>query len=147
MELEPSILTVFPVVQLFWFEPKANYTTTYYNRSFGGGYEGSLFMDIENTAPVSWYMTYMSGDDHVLKITSDVGNGRKLCVIKDSYGNALIPWLTSSFDEIYVIDMRYFNLNAVQFIKQQGITDVLFAMNSFSANGPNTQKIETIRVQ
>lgn len=133
--------------EFFWYVPKKQFRTEYYNRSFGFEREGDFFMDIENVAPVSWYMVYMSGDDHVLKITSDVGNGRKLCVIKDSYGNALIPWLTSSFDEIYVIDMRYFNLNAVQFIKQQGITDVLFAMNSFSANGPNADKIETIRVQ
>lgn len=133
--------------EFFWYVPKKQFRTEYYNRSFGFEREGDFFMDIENTAPVSWYMVYMAGDDHVLKITSEVGNGRKLCVIKDSYGNALIPWLTSSFDEIYVIDMRYFNLNAVQFIKQQGITDVLFAMNSFSANGPNADKIETIRVQ
>lgn len=133
--------------EFFWYVPKKQFRTEYYNRSFGFEREGDFFMDIENVAPVSWYMVYMSGDDHVLKITSDVGNGRKLCVIKDSYGNALIPWLTSSFDEIYVIDMRYFNLNAVQFIRQQGITDVLFAMNSFSANGANAEKIETIRVQ
>ncbi len=133
--------------EFFWFEPKANYTTTYYNRSFGGGYEGSLFMDIENTAPVSWYMTYMSGDDHIVKIDTDMPNGRKLCVIKDSYGNALIPFLTSSFESVYVIDMRYFELNAISFLREQGITDVLFAMNSFSANGPNTDKIEEIRVQ
>lgn len=133
--------------EFFWFTPKANYTTTYYNRSFGGGYEGSLFMDIENTAPVSWYMTYMSGDDHIVKVDTDMPNGRKLCVIKDSYGNALIPFLTSSFETVYVIDMRYFDLNAISFLREQGITDVLFAMNTFSANGPNTDKIETIRVQ
>ena len=133
--------------EFFLYVPKANYTTTYYNRSFGGGYEGSLFMDIENTAPVSWYMTYMSGDDHIVKVDTDMPNGRKLCVIKDSYGNALIPFLTSSFETVYVIDMRYFDLNAISFLREQGITDVLFAMNTFSANGPNTDKIETIRVQ
>ncbi len=43
--------------------------------------------------------------------------------------------------------MRYFDLNAISFMREQGITDVLFAMNSYSANGPNTDKIETIRVQ
>lgn len=133
--------------EFFWYVPKANYTTTYYNRSFGSGYEGSLFMDIENTAPVSWYMTYISGDDHIVKIDTDMPNGRKLCVIKDSYGNALIPFLTSSFETVYVVDMRYFELNAISFLREQGVTDVLFAMNTFSANGPNTDKIETIRVQ
>lgn len=133
--------------EFFWYVPKHPFRTTFYNRSCGGGYEADFFMNIDNVDPVSWYMVYMTGDDHVVHIESEVGNGRKLCVIKDSYGNALIPWLTSSFDEIYVIDMRYFNLNAVRFIQEKGITDVLFAMNSFSANGPNTDKIEKIRVQ
>ena len=133
--------------EFFWYVPKANYTTTYYNRSFGSPYEGSMFMDIENTAPVSWYMIYIAGDDHIVKVDTEVPNGRKLCIIKDSYGNALIPFLTSSFETIYVVDMRYFDLNAISFIREQGITDVLFAMNSYSANGPNTDAIERIRVQ
>lgn len=133
--------------EFFWYVPKANYTTTYYNRSFTSPYQGSLFMNIENTAPVSWYMTYMSGDDHIVKIDTDMPNGRRLCIIKDSYGNALVPFLTSSFEAIYVMDMRYFNLNAINFLREQGITDLLFAMNSFSANGPNAQAMETIRVQ
>ena len=133
--------------EFFWFVPKANYTTTYYNRSFESPYEASLFMDIENTAPVSWYMTYMSGDDHIVKVDTEMKNGRRLCIIKDSYGNALIPFLTSSFESIYVVDMRYFNLNAISFMREQGITDILFAMNSFSANGGNAKAIETIRVQ
>lgn len=133
--------------EFFWFIPSANYTTTYYNRSFASPYEASLFMDIENTAPVSWYMTYMSGDDHIVKVDTEMKNGRRLCIIKDSYGNALIPFLTSSFETIYVTDMRYFNLNAISFMREQGITDVLFAMNTFSANGGNADAIEKIRVQ
>lgn len=130
-----------------WYIPHANFRTTYYNRSLGSPYESSFFMNLDNTAPVSWYMVYMAGDDHVVQIDTDVHNGRKLCVIKDSYGNALIPWLTSSFEEIYVIDMRFFKVNAVQFIRDRGVTDVLFAMNSFSANGDNALKIDEIRTQ
>ena len=66
---------------------------------------------------------------------------------RESYGNALAPWLTSSFEEIYIMDMRYFHVNAVQAMKDWGITDLLFAMNTFSANGGNAQKMEEIRVQ
>lgn len=133
--------------EFFWYVPKANYVTTYYNRSFASPYQGSLFMNIDNTAPVSWYMTYMAGDDHIVKVDTEMPNGRRLCIIKDSYGNALVPFLTSSFETIYVMDMRYFNLNAINFMREQGITDLLFAMNSFSANGPNAQAMETVRVQ
>lgn len=133
--------------EFFWYVPKAPFRTTYYTNSYTGGYEASFFMNLDNTAPVSYYMVYMSGDDHIVHLETDMHNGRRLCVIKDSYGNALIPWLTSSFEEIYVIDMRYFKLNAISFLREHGVTDVLFAMNSFSANGDNGLMIDTIRTQ
>ena len=60
--------------------------------------------------------------------------GRKICVFKESYGNAFVPFLADSFDEIYVIDIRYFGRNAVEYIKENGITDVLFLNNAFAAN-------------
>ena len=130
-----------------YYIPKAQFKTTYFNRSVQNGYEGKFFMNIDKTAAVSWYMVYMSGDDHVVRLNTEVKNGRRLVVIKDSYGNALIPWLTSSFEQIDVIDMRYFNKNAISYIKEVGATDVLFAMNSFSANSGNGRKVETIRKQ
>ena len=80
-------------------------------------------------------------------MTTEVGNGRTLCIIKDSYGNALAPYFTGSFSDIYVIDMRYFKLNAVRFLKEHNVTDVLFAMNTFSATGGNSKKLEVIRTQ
>ena len=40
----------------------------------------------------------------------------------------------SDFEEIYVIDIRFFEKNAVDYIKQIGATDVLFLNNAFAAN-------------
>ena len=133
--------------EFFWYIPRAHFTTTFYNNSFGNPREGDYFMNIDNVAPVSYYMVYMAGDDHIVRVQTDVHNGRRLCIIKDSYGNALAPWLTSSFEEIYIIDMRYFQLNAISFLREHGMTDVLFAMNTFSANGDNGAKVEKIRTQ
>jgi len=131
-----------------WYVPKAPFKTTYYTRSLTNPFEGSFFINVENVAPVGWYCVYMGGDDHIVHVETEVNNGRKLAVIKDSYGNALIPWLTSSFEDIHVIDMRYFNINAIQYLKEQGVTDVLFCMNSFSANNAdNWKNIDRIRTQ
>ena len=82
----------------------------------------------------------------MVKIKSPVcKNGRKLMIIKDSYGNALSPLFMSSFEEIYVADLRYMNVNAVDFIQNRGITDVLFAMCSYSAVNSNiNSRINTI---
>ena len=35
-------------------------------------------------------------------------SGRKLALVKDSYGNAIAPFLASSFEEVHVIDFRSF---------------------------------------
>ncbi|MBR2453866.1 MAG: hypothetical protein IKB35_02575, partial [Clostridia bacterium] len=68
--------------------------------------------------------------------TTDCKNGRKLFIIKDSYGNALVPFLTGSFEEIWVADIRYFTKNPIEFMKEQGITDYLCSMCAFFSCGP-----------
>ena len=131
----------------FWYVPKADYTVTYWNRNLTNKRSGSLFINVDKVNRSDWYMVYLGGDDRVTKIETEVKNGRKLAVIKDSYGNALIPWLTSSFEEITVIDMRFFTKNAISYLKEISATDVLFAMNTFSAVGGNAKKIDEIRRQ
>jgi len=53
-------------------------------------------------------------------------------VIKDSYGNALIPFLIEGFEEVYVVDYRDFECNVLEFIEENEITDVTFAMSGFA---------------
>lgn len=131
--------------EFFYYKPKNSYTTEYYTQGYGYVYQGELLQNIGDLT--SLYMTYMGGDGYVTKITTDVTNGRKLCVVKDSYGNAEIPFYVNSFSEIYVVDMRYFELNLVDFVKQQGITDLLFTMCSYSAVGTNANNLETLRTR
>ncbi|MBR5405648.1 MAG: hypothetical protein K6E36_07605 [Oscillospiraceae bacterium] len=131
----------------FYYVPHAEFSVTYWNRSLGAKRDGSLFIKLDKVPVSDWYMVYLGGDDRVTRVQTGVKNGRKLAVIKDSYGNALIPWLTSSFEEITVIDMRFFTKNAISYLKEIGATDVLFAMNTFSATGGNAKEIDKIRRQ
>ena len=96
--------------------------TTYYNTYFGGAYTGDLFVTRNASA---YYCSFIGSDNRITKVETNVKNGRTLVVFKQSYGNALIPFLTSSFEKIYVCDMRYFELNGIQFCKDVGATDVL----------------------
>ncbi len=80
------------------------------------------------------YGMFLGSDSMHIKITTSAGTGRKIVMFKESYGNAFAPYLIDSFDEIYVIDIRYFGRNAVDYIKQVGATDVLFINNVFAAN-------------
>lgn len=126
--------------QFVYYKPQNDYTTYYYDTAYNFDYTFPFFIDM----PVgSSYSTFMGGDKKIVRIETDVDNGRKLLIFKDSYGNAEVPFYFGSFEEIYVCDMRYFDLNAVQFIEEKGITDLLFTMCTFSAVGTNANGLNT----
>ncbi|MCR4925792.1 MAG: hypothetical protein K5917_05845 [Clostridiales bacterium] len=127
-----------------YYKPSNSYTTTYYNTAFQNPSVRSLFVKAYGS---NRYCSFLGSDQLIARLETDVKNGRRLVIIKDSYGNALVPFLTNSFEEIYVVDMRYFDLNAIKFIKEKNITDVLFASCSFSATGANAKCIEKIRTK
>lgn len=127
-----------------FYRPDNKYTTHYYSTSFEYWYDGELLVEAYGSA---LYCTFMGGDEKIVHIETDAPNDRTLFIIKDSYGNALVPFLTNSFKNIYVIDMRYFDLNIISFMQEHGVTDLLFAMNTFSATGSNYLNLETLLYQ
>ncbi len=127
-----------------YYKPQNQYTTTYYNTDMTNERQGNLLINLDNVANSSWYLVFMGGDERITHIKTDCTNGRKLMIIKDSYGNALVPCLTQSFSEIWVVDMRYFEPGVIDFVRQHGVTDVLFAMNTYSATGGNSKKLQKI---
>ena len=60
----------------------------------------------------------------------DAQTKRKLVVIKDSYANCFIPFLTPHFSEISVIDLRYYHHSVIEYINSDdAVTDVLILYN------------------
>ncbi len=106
-------------------------TCTYYNTAFANPKEGRLFYE-DNSIGAS-YTVFVGRDDCILQVDTGVENDRVLVIFKDSYGNALVPFLTQSFSSIYLCDFRYFDLNAQAFLRQVGATDLLFAMSTVAA--------------
>lgn len=77
----------------------------------------------------SSYLTFMGGDTRLTRIRTEAGTGRRLLILKDSFGNALPPYLFASFDEIHVVDCRYFTRNIISYVADNHISDVLFVNN------------------
>ncbi len=127
-----------------YYIPQNSYTCTYYDTDMTNEREAPLFLNPENLDTASWYLVFMGGDERITHLKTDTHNGRKLCIIKDSYGNAMVPTLTGSFEDVWVVDMRYFDLNIIDFLQEQGITDLLFAMNTYSATGGNARNLKTL---
>ncbi len=116
-----------------YYIPPDKYTAYYYNyANLSSKGSGSLFF--ENVSGGNCYSMFIGADAVHTKVVTEHKNGRKIAVFKESYGNAFVPFLVSNFEEIYVFDIRYFGKNAVEYMKQNGITDVLFIDNIFAAN-------------
>jgi len=103
----------------------------------------AYWIDVVNTnlpdSEKNRYMCFLSGDHPVVRITSSA-DGETCLVLKDSYGNAFIPFLTSHYSEIYVIDPREFNadgkpsLDLVSFVQEHEVEDVLALNYPFMIN-------------
>lgn len=127
-----------------YYKPKTEYTTDYYDYGLEYQYTGALMLDTDNIDVTSWYLVNMCGDMYTVHVKTAVKNSRKLLIVKDSYGDALPAFLTSSFEDIWVLDMRHFEKSVTELCKSEGITDVLFAMNASSAAGGNEENLVNI---
>ena len=56
--------------------------------------------------------------------------GRKLLVIKDSYAHCFVPFTYALFDQVDMLDTRYYNASISALIGQENYTDVLFLFNA-----------------
>lgn len=75
------------------------------------------------------YSYFLGGDHSLVEINTDVKNNQSVLILKDSFANSMIPFLTSHYSNIYVVDMRYYNDNIINFIKVNEIEEVLMLYN------------------
>lgn len=130
-----------------YFVPtKVDYTTTYINYTVDKSYHVtgagkpfvSKFFMHYGDGNGGAYCTFMGGDAKITAVRTSVNNGRRLMILKDSFGNVIPGWLFYSFEEVHVIDYRYFLDNMVKYVSKNKITDILFANNVFSAYSSST---------
>ena len=84
------------------------------------------------------YSTFISGDAPMMRINTNVKNGKKAIVIKNSYGNAFVVYLISHYEEIWVVDFRYSKQNIIETIRKNKINDMIFAMGMYGAMSKGT---------
>lgn len=94
----------------------------------------------------SAYCVFMGGDTFTVKVSNTGGTpGRRVLIVKDSYGNALVPALFGSFEEVHVTDFRYFPHSLLDYVRKNGITDLVFVNTVQLAPAANTaRRLETM---
>ncbi|NLZ45988.1 MAG: hypothetical protein GX896_04785 [Clostridiales bacterium] len=129
-----------------YYKPSNEYTTYYYQPNLTGKEKSTLFFDW--ATGVNTYSVFLGKDNIVTQIDTDVKNGRTLVIYKDSFGNAIVPFLVGSFEHIYVCDYRFTEFNAIDFCNQVGATDFLFASSLFTnTTASKVDKIESNRTR
>lgn len=80
------------------------------------------------------YTVFFDGNHPLMKITTNSEQNKKLLIIKDSFANSFIPFLTGHYEEIYIVDLRYYNESISELVESNGIKEVLilYSVNTFS---------------
>ena len=87
----------------------------------------------ESVSGSNSYLVFLCGDAPMIQIDTGTRNGKSIVVVKESYGNAFVPFLIPHYEHIYVVDERYFQTSLVDFIQKNNVDDLLFLNNAFSA--------------
>lgn len=95
-----------------------------------------FYVVAKNVNSSNKYLAFIAGDQPLEKITTSNKNGKKIIVLKESYGNAFVPFLCNDYEEVYVLDPRKLTFNLSNFVEKNAITDVLFINYSFGVFNP-----------
>lgn len=57
------------------------------------------------------YAIFLEGDNPLEYYHTNVDNGKSICIIKESFGNAFSTWLLNNYENVYIVDYRIFNNN------------------------------------
>lgn len=80
------------------------------------------------------YAVFFGGNYGRLEIKTGKRTGRNLLIIKDSFANAFAPFAAEDFDQVCMVDLRYFSGNLEAYLKENHITDllVLYSMSDMT---------------
>ncbi|MFR5864222.1 MAG: DHHW family protein [Acutalibacteraceae bacterium] len=133
-----------------FYVPQNTYTAKFYNR---GNYDlsapnmtrSSCLFDLSGSTSGK-YATFLGADDYFVHIQTELNTGRNLVIFKDSYGNALAPFVATAFDNIYLADIRSYDKNGLDLVRDVGATDVVFAVSGYTACGSVYTHIERLLI-
>ncbi len=78
------------------------------------------------------YTVFLDGNHSLVRLHNPAGSG-KLLVVRDSYGSCLGPFLAESYEEVILVDLRYYKQPVSQLLAAEDIQDVLicYSLNNF----------------
>lgn len=108
------------------FQPK---TDILYYVKCGDGEEVCTMYYKEALDAKDHYAVFFGGNYDRVDITTTAETGKKLLVFKDSYANCFIQFLYPYYEQIIMVDPRYYYDTIQTIMNTEGITDVLYLYN------------------
>ena len=98
--------------------------------SDGQKYDWPVIYDVTNYGAALKYSAFIASDNPYTVIENkDLNDGSSCIVVKESFGNAFVPFLVDHYQKIYVIDYRYWTGSISKFAQENKVQDVLFLNN------------------
>lgn len=148
LDYEPTLVsgsfygTTFSACGAGWVKPDSIYTwvpeegigVTRYPE--GSPVEGELY-DESYLERKDKYSMFLGGNQPLCVIRNENAAGQKLLVVRDSYCDALAPFLSLDCQEVHLWDLRYNRTSLKQYIADNGIDQVLvlYSAANFAADG------------
>ena len=99
----------------------------------GETYHSLLFMDRVEQKDV--YEVFLGGNYAKAVIDTGAHTGRTLLLVKDSFANCFVPFLTQDYDTITMVDLRYCRENMKTLAEESSDILVLYELTNFAGDG------------
>jgi len=125
-----------PADTVYVYKPYSTTASMVYYDTSGRAYSWPIISDVTSWVASSKYSTFAAGDNPLTVFTNpEVTDGSVCIIVKESFGNALLPYLVDHYSTVYEIDYRYWYGNIVSFAKEKGADDLIFANNTYMLSG------------
>ena len=119
------------------FEPYCQSATMEFTDRNGTVTPWEIISDVSGWSASTKYSTFAGADNPIAVFTTpEVTDGSVCVVVKESFGNALLPFVVDHYSTVYEIDYRYWEGNLAAFAQEKQADDMLFA-NNLSMIGSN----------
>ncbi|MBR2491642.1 MAG: hypothetical protein IKB65_09235 [Ruminiclostridium sp.] len=131
-----AALTANPDTVVAYVPKGTNAMTMHYTN--GSVVDWFIVNDVSSYAKSELYATFVGGDrPFSYAHNPSITDGSAVMVVKDSYGNAFIPWLIDHYEYVYWVDARYTKNTISQMVADYNIQDVIYQVQIYNSSTDN----------
>lgn len=115
---------------VYAYHPYSENAYMYFTDFNGNRYGWNIISDVSGNSADAKYYTYAASDQPFAEFYNpDVTDESVAIVVKESFGNVLMSYFVDHYSTVYEIDYRYWSGDLVEFAKEVGADDIIFANN------------------